>query len=76
MLKKLPLTIILFFSLLYLNAQVKVSGTIVDSENKPIPFSNIVFKGSTKGTISDEKGKFYLQSDVVYKELEISFIGF
>ncbi len=76
MLKKLPFTIIFLFSLLYLNAQVKVSGIVVDGEGKPIPFSNIVFKGSTQGTISDEKGKFYIQSDVIYKQLEISFIGF
>jgi len=76
MLKKLLLTIILFFCLLYLSAQVKVSGIVVDSDNKPIPFSNIVFKGSTLGTISDENGKFYIQSDVSYKQLEVSFVGY
>ena len=76
MLKKIPLSIILFFCVLYLNAQVKVSGIVVDRDGNPIPFSNIVFQGSTQGTISDEKGKFYLQSDFSYKQLEVSFIGY
>jgi len=76
MLKKLLLTIISFFCFLYLNAQVKVSGVVVDNDSKPIPFSNIVFKGSTLGTISDENGKFYIQSDVYYKQLEVSFVGY
>lgn len=76
MFKKVFLTIIFIFPILYLHAQVKVSGFIVDEEDEPVPFCNIKFKGSTKGTISDEKGHFYLQSDQTYLNLEVSFIGF
>ena len=76
MLKKLTLTIFLFFLMFYLSAQVKVSGIVVDDKGKPIPFSNIVFQGSTQGTISDENGNFYLQSDLSYKQLEVTFIGY
>ena len=59
-----------------LGAQVRVSGIIIDEEDSPIPFANIIFKGSTKGTISNENGKFYLESENAFKELEVSFVGF
>ncbi len=76
MIKKIINITFLFLSIYQINSQVKVSGVIVDQEDKPIPFSNVIFKGSIEGTISDEKGHFYLQSDQEYKELEVSFIGF
>ena len=59
-----------------LGAQVRVSGIIIDEDDSPIPFANIIFKGSTKGTISNENGKFYLESENAFKELEVSFVGF
>ncbi len=76
MFKKVILTIILFFSILYLQGQVKVEGTIVDNQDNPLPYCNVIFLGSTKGTISDENGHFYLQSDQNFTNLEVSFIGF
>ncbi len=57
-------------------SQVKVSGVIVDEQNEPVPFANLIFKGTTIGTVSDENGKFYIESENSYKELMISFIGY
>ena len=57
-------------------AQVRVSGIVVDEQDEPVPFANIIFKGSTQGTISNENGTFYLESDATYAELEVSFVGF
>ncbi len=57
-------------------AQVKISGVVIDSQNQSVPFANIVFTGSTVGTVSDENGKFYLESDKTYTEIEVSFLGF
>lgn len=57
-------------------SQVKVSGHIVDEQGEPIPFANIIFKGSTEGGVSDENGKFYIESEKTYTELLISFIGY
>ena len=57
-------------------SQVKVSGVVVDEQNEPVPFANLIFKGTTVGTVSDENGKFYIESENSYKELMISFIGF
>jgi hypothetical protein len=56
--------------------QTKVSGYVFDVNNEPIPFANILFKGSTEGTISNEDGKFYLESDEKWQTLIVSFIGF
>ena len=57
-------------------AQVKVSGVVVDNQNETIPFANIVFVGSTIGVVSDENGKFYLESNKTYDKIDVSFLGF
>ena len=62
-----------FFSAL---AQTKVSGYVFDEYNAPIPFANVLFKGSTEGTITNEDGKFYLESDENWETLIVSFLGF
>jgi len=57
-------------------AQVKISGIVKDEQNESIPFANIFFVGSNAGTVSDENGKFYLESDKTYTQVEVSFLGF
>ena len=57
-------------------AQVKVSGKIVDATGESIAFADVFFKGSTKGTVSDEDGKFYLESDKIYGILVVNFLGY
>ena len=65
-----------FLTILSVNAQTKVSGYVIDDYNNPVSFANVLFKGSTKGTITDENGKFYLESDKTWNTLIISFIGY
>ena len=55
-------------------AQTKVSGDIVDAAGEPVPFANVVFVDSYEGTITNENGRFYLESDESYTTLKISFI--
>ena len=57
-------------------AQTKVSGVVVDKQNQPIPFANVVFKGSSEGIVTNEDGKFYLESSKTYVTLLISSVGF
>jgi hypothetical protein len=57
-------------------AQTKVSGYVYDESNQPIAFANVLFKGSTIGTITNEDGKFYLESEENWKTLIVSFLGF
>ncbi len=57
-------------------AQTKVSGIVIDKKNQPISYANIVFKGSNEGTVSDENGKFYLESSKTYSAIAIAFVGY
>lgn len=57
-------------------AQTKVGGIVVDDTNAPIPYANVYFKGTSEGVITDENGKFYLESQNTYTALIISFVGF
>lgn len=71
----------LFFAFLSLGigsifAQTKVSGYVYDEYNDPVSFANVIFKGSSEGTITDENGKFYLESKGRWKALVVSFIGY
>ncbi len=70
--------LIAFLGLSFFSAfgQTKVSGYVFDVNNEPIPFANVLFKDSTEGTITNEDGKFYLESDEKWETLIVSFIGF
>ncbi len=70
------LTTFFFFGIISTIAQTKVSGYVFDEFNEPVSFANVIFKGSTIGTITDENGKFYLESDETWASLTVSFIGY
>ncbi|HEY5689124.1 MAG TPA: DUF5686 family protein [Yeosuana sp.] len=65
-----------FFGTFCLLSQTKVSGYVFDEYDQPVSFANIIFKGSTLGTITDENGKFYLESSETWSTLIVSFIGY
>lgn len=64
------------FGCLSVLAQTKVSGYVFDEYDLPVAYANIIFKGTSKGTITDENGKFYLESDENHDTLEVSFISY
>ena len=75
--KKLVILLVVFFALTHNGfAQTKVSGIVLDNSNQPIPYANIVFKGSNTGVVSNEDGRFYIESPNNYTELIVSFTGF
>ena len=57
-------------------SQTKVGGHIIDINNEPVAFANVIFKGSSEGTISNENGRFYLESEQRWDTLVISFVGY
>ena len=65
-----------FFVVLSVNAQTKVSGQVFDASDNPVPFANVVFKGSSVGVITNEEGTFYIEDENTWDVLKISFIGF
>ncbi len=71
--------IFLFFALFLCAlsfAQTKISGRVVDNFEQAVPFANVIFKNSNEGTITDENGRFYLESPTTYKTVIFSFIGY
>ncbi len=68
--------LLLFFSSFYAFAQTKVSGIVVDESGANVAFANILFKDSFEGTITNDNGRFYMESDNTYTTLVVSFIGY
>ena len=74
--KNILLGLLFFYGIGSVLAQTKVSGHVIDSNNEPVAFANIVFKASSEGTITNENGKFYLESDQDWDTVVISFVGY
>ena len=60
----------------FLHSQTKAGGQVYDSNKQPVPFANVVFTNSTVGTVTDENGRFYMESDDNHPSIKVSFIGF
>ncbi len=59
-----------------LQGQTKIGGMVVDEQGEPVSFANVFFKNSTEGTITNDDGRFYLESENDYNTVIISFIGY
>lgn len=70
------LLVFLFFVSSIAYAQTKVSGTVIDEFGEPVPFANVIFKDSQEGTITNENGRFYIESEQNYEAVIVSFIGY
>src|SRR5690606_205556 len=60
---KFKLIFFLVFSCLFLTSQAQqrtIHGTVTDTSGEPIPFVNVVIKGATIGTATNEIGKYEL----------------
>tara|TARA_R110001592_G_scaffold363111_1_gene680556 strand:+ start:37574 stop:40549 length:2976 start_codon:yes stop_codon:yes gene_type:complete len=52
--------LILFLSAITFGQELQVKGQITDEDGAPLPFVNVIVKGTTIGTASDFDGQFYL----------------
>lgn len=57
-------------------AQTKVGGRVFDNFNEPVSFANVMYKNSNEGTITDENGRFYLESNSTFTTVVFSFVGY
>jgi TonB-linked SusC/RagA family outer membrane protein len=55
---------------------VKVTGTVVDDTNQPLPGVSIKLKGTNIGAVTDVNGKFVIDLPAADGVLVFSFIGF
>lgn len=70
------LALLVFWIAAFGMAQTRVGGVVVDELGDPISFANVLFKNSTEGTISNDDGRFYLESRDRYDTLVVSFVGY
>ena len=73
--KKFTLILLGVFTTYLSYGQQIVSGTVTDPAGLPIPYVNILEKGSEKGTTTDEQGKYTIAVDEG-AVLVFSFIGY
>lgn len=54
-----------------------ITGSVVDEQNKPLPFANIFLKGRMEGGMSDNQGNFSFKTKALGKVILIcSYIGY
>lgn len=75
LMKKFVFPLFLFFTC-YVISQTKVGGMVVDELGESVAFANVLFKDSYEGTITNDNGRFYMESDNDHPTLVVSFIGF
>lgn len=74
---KLKLLFSILFTLSFaLQAQLKISGQILDNENEPLPYVNVYLTNTTNGTVTDFDGRFELFTTKKRGKIEISFVGY
>src|SRR5690606_24211293 len=74
--KKLLLFICLLSSCISLFAQTKVGGKVTDTNSQPVSYASVYFKNTSEGVITNEDGKFYLESSINQDSLVIAFTGY
>lgn len=70
------ITGLLLFITAFALGQTKAGGVVYDDTNQPVPYANVYFKNTSEGVITDENGKFYLESQSTYTAIVVSFVGF
>ena len=74
--KKIYLSLGFFlFFVNFIIGQTKVSGIVYDEFKQPLPYASVNFKGTSEGIITNEEGKFYLESKNTQTAILVSFVG-
>tara|TARA_B100001094_G_scaffold74994_1_gene71424 strand:- start:13263 stop:15791 length:2529 start_codon:yes stop_codon:yes gene_type:complete len=68
--------ILIIFSSFTVNCQFNVKGIVIDQNEEPIPFANVIFSGTKLGTLTNFKGEFELSSSSRKKELTVQLLGY
>lgn len=70
-------SILLLPSFSAVSQTTKVTGKIVDAiTREPLPFVNVVFKGTTVGGTSDFEGNFSISTTLRVDSISISYVGY
>ena len=66
--------LLLVLTSILMHSQSKVSGEVKDEFGEPIAYANVFFKDSNEGTITNENGRFYLETSDTHTSLVFSFV--
>ena len=58
----------------YVMAQSTIKGTVVDESGVPLPSASVLFKGTTRGVVTDFDGNFSIEASIG-DVLEVSYLG-
>lgn len=61
---------------IYAQDQLKVTGTVTDTDNVPVIGATVLVKGTLNGTVTDLDGRFTIAVEATDTELMISYIGY
>lgn len=67
---------VFIFSVMNTVAQIRVTGLVKGEANETLPGANVVISGTTRGTITDNDGKFEITVPTRETELIVSYIGY
>lgn len=74
------LLFVLFYPFIQLTGQekpIRITGVVSDSTNKaPIPYVNVFIANTTIGTMTNEKGEFFLNIPMQAAELVLTHLGY
>ena len=76
--KYYPLLILLLLFFNTLNAQIFISGQVIDKTTRePLPFANVFIHNSQEGTVTDENGNFEITLNMEsLVEIFVSYVGY
>ena len=68
--------ILTIFCSLFGYGQFTISGKVIDENQNPVPFTNVVFTNTSIGTTTDFNGFFELEAPTVQKEIKVLLLGY
>src|SRR5690554_337405 len=68
--------IFFFFTPLLANAQVNISGKVVDTNGEALIGVNVIIKSTNQGTVTDMNGEFRLTVSNPETVVEFSYVGY
>jgi hypothetical protein len=84
---KLPCLKFLFLFLCFLTSRLEsfsqqlektiLKGTVVDAgSGSPLPFVSVILKNSTVGTVTDNNGRYIIETTIKASTIQFSFVGY
>lgn len=74
--KSVKMSLLFMLFPFFVFAQSEITGTVKDDNGVPIPFANVIEKGTTNGVTTDIDGKFIITVENLPVLLEFSSLGF